>query len=318
MNSFEIGIPTLNRYDLLKPSLEKYKNDFAGVKIHVVDNGDQNIEWDTVYNFKKNIGVAASWNLICDEIFRTKEYAVIVNDDVYLGYDSATIEASIQNALQECKEDQIFIRSSHSWSVFIISKALYKRIGKFDELFWPAYYEDSDYIYRMILAETRQIIDETISPRIYNISGSYDRNPELVNFAMQINKHRYTLKWGGLPLLEKYKTPFGQSNVSDFIRFKNRKHNIFQFQDLGQVVRMTDENKANPFFFMRMFPSDKGGFDAVDPSGGPYLAVDTDIRALFGDEKERIVKRICVYPDFVIFEIFNTFQSDDGKLFTFA
>jgi hypothetical protein len=42
--NFAIGIPTLNRADLLVPSLLKYINDFPGVKIFVLDNGNQDIE----------------------------------------------------------------------------------------------------------------------------------------------------------------------------------------------------------------------------------------------------------------------------------
>jgi hypothetical protein len=42
--SFAIGIPTLNRFDLLHPALMFYKQDFPNTKIYVVDNGNQNIK----------------------------------------------------------------------------------------------------------------------------------------------------------------------------------------------------------------------------------------------------------------------------------
>ena len=42
---FGIGIPTLNRYDLLLPALHFYAlNDFPDTHIHIIDNGDQGIE----------------------------------------------------------------------------------------------------------------------------------------------------------------------------------------------------------------------------------------------------------------------------------
>jgi len=201
---FEIGIPTLNRYDLLKPTLDKYQTDFDGMKIHIVDNGKQGISGELVYAMPINLGVAASWNLLCNKIFENSDYAVILNDDIYLGYGTETIRSSIQ----KCNSNQIFLRSENSWSMFIISKEMYQTIGKFDEIFYPAYYEDSDYIYRMNLAGIRQIIDKSLNPFEYRISSTYEKAPDLVNEAMQTNRERYIKKWGGLPLLETYTMPY--------------------------------------------------------------------------------------------------------------
>jgi GT2 family glycosyltransferase len=92
--------------------------------------------------------------------------------------------------------------------MFIISKEMYQTIGKFDEIFYPAYYEDSDYIYRMNLAGIRQIIDSSLNPVEYRISSTYEKAPDLVNEAMQTNRERYIKKWGGLPLLETYTMPY--------------------------------------------------------------------------------------------------------------
>ena len=44
-NVFAIGIPTLNRADLLNPVLKKYAADFPDTKIYVVDNGNQDIDF---------------------------------------------------------------------------------------------------------------------------------------------------------------------------------------------------------------------------------------------------------------------------------
>jgi hypothetical protein len=35
-----------------------------------------------------------------------------------------------------------------------------------------------------------------------------EKNPELVNEAMQKNRLKYIDKWGGSPLLEQYTTPY--------------------------------------------------------------------------------------------------------------
>ena len=207
MNKFGIGIPTYNRWDLLQPSLNKYIIDFSGYDIHIVDNGNQHIPLSKdyhVHSFTRNLGVASSWNYLCDVIFETNDYAVIVNDDVYLGYNEDVINTAINNDFTG------IIQSCNSWSIFIISKALYNYIGKFDEVFYPAYYEDSDYLYRLKLAGLRQTVDSTLNPSIVRISQTYEKDPDMVNASMKVNRLRYERKWGGMPLLETYNTPYNK------------------------------------------------------------------------------------------------------------
>ena len=48
---FAIGIPTLNRSDLLNSALEIYFKNLPDVKIFIIDNGDQDIKSRT-NNFK--------------------------------------------------------------------------------------------------------------------------------------------------------------------------------------------------------------------------------------------------------------------------
>jgi GT2 family glycosyltransferase len=208
-NNFAIGIPTLNRFDLLIPSILLYLEDFKGVDIHIIDNGQQNIKQKLpnlpniyVYEEETNMGVAASWNKLCQTIFSKYNYAVILNDDVYLGYTTETVEKAIINSPVG------LIQSSASWSVFVISVGFYDEIGDFDETFYPAYYEDSDYLYRMKLFGIRQTIDYSLNPQIARVSMTYEKDPELINNAMAVNRERYIEKWGGLPLMEQYLTPY--------------------------------------------------------------------------------------------------------------
>lgn len=211
--SFAIGIPTLNRgVDLLLPSLIKYTTtDFKDIDIHVVDNGKQNLSFIQVvapnvhvYEQQHNLGVSASWNMLCKEIFKSHSHAVLLNDDVYLGYGTERVLDVIE------KYPYSLIQSHISWSVVIISKYMYDYIGEFDETFYPAYYEDSDYLYRMKLKGIRQDVDETLNPEVIRISMTQERDPELVNESMRVNRERYIEKWGNSPLLETYLTPYNK------------------------------------------------------------------------------------------------------------
>jgi len=209
MTKFSIGIPTINRADLLIPTVWHYVNDFPNVDIHIIDNGKQGLKSAFskfpnvfIHEQEKNLGVAASWNLLCDIIYRTKDYALILNDDVYLGYGSSVINDCIK------EYGLCLVKSTTSFEVFLMNKHYYNTIGAFDESFYPAYYEDSDYIYRIKLFGVHFFIDEILNPKTQVISGTYDKNPELVNNAMARNREIYIKKWGGMPLLERFIKPY--------------------------------------------------------------------------------------------------------------
>lgn len=209
MVKFAIGIPTLNRADLLIPSLIKYVQDFAGVEIHIIDNGDQDLEkyekYDNIFvhTQHKNIGVAASWNMLCDIIYDKHDWALLLNDDVYLGYG-----ADIINQVIDDNNTFGLIQSHLNFSVILLQKEFFEFVGRFDEKFYPAYYEDSDYLYRMKLLGVFQGVDEKLNPKDARVSQTYEKSPEFVNDAMKYSRLRYIEKWGNIPLLETYKTPY--------------------------------------------------------------------------------------------------------------
>jgi len=301
MKTFQIGIPTLNRKDLLEESLVRYQNDFPDVKIHIVDNGNQDILIPraslgkySIYTQPTNLGVSTSWNLLCREIFKENDYALILNDDIYLGYDKSIVDEAIQIAMNNRKH--LFIRSEMSWSMFLISKELFSEIGGFDELFHPAYYEDSDYIYRMNLAGIQQSIIPSLNPRTYRISGTYEKAPELVNMAMQSNKERYIEKWGGLPLLEQYEVPYGEPNPKNTFSHWNRAANIIHFEVLNSMVKVWQKNPTD----FKRFGSDGQNISFVDFPGGPMICVGENL--IDWVKKSMVVTRIVPYGDFIILE----------------
>ena len=213
---FQIGIPTLNRFDLLMPSLLMYSNDFPSTKIYVLDNGNQKImQSDFIKNSpnlsknlvviekEKNIGVGASWNVLCDEIFKESDCSIILNDDIYLGKKTADI-----NTLIEKKSSQ-FITATPDWCAFIISKSIFNKVGRFDECFFPAYYEDNSYAYRMKLKGVSHLKTPYLNPEIYRVSQSLEKDKSLFEYRLK-NKQLYLDMWGGEPEREKYKKPFNK------------------------------------------------------------------------------------------------------------
>lgn len=205
---FGIGIPTLNRYDLLLPALHFYAlNDFPDTRIYIIDNGDQGIENKygsrvEIDNKKSdNLSVAGSWNRLCQSIFSYCDYAVILNDDIYLGRKQYEIEL----LLQQHRHD--FYLSMCEWSVFIIPKRTFIKVGGFDEEFYPAYYEDNDYEYRMKLLGIKPFKIPFLNPIVYKNSQTIEKDPKIMSYS-KINKARYESKWGGQPNQERYKFPY--------------------------------------------------------------------------------------------------------------
>ena len=198
MAKFGIGIPTFNRWDLLESSLEKYILDFPNVDIHILDNGQQNIpDYKLpniiIHRMDKNIGVAGAWNHLIDKILVSSQYALILNDDIYLGKTELEIDRFISN------NPFYFMVTSLDWCAFIITKNTWEKVGKFDEAFYPAYCEDCDYHLRMIKLRIPLSKSSFLIPKIYQASMTMNKNPEMFYKANHKNRQYFKSKWGCFP-----------------------------------------------------------------------------------------------------------------------
>lgn len=215
---FQIGIPTLNRFDLLMPSLLMYSNQFPDTKIYILDNGNQKIMESgfiknspklsknlVVIEKEKNIGVGASWNILCDEIFNESDCSLIVNDDILL----KNTKSDIEELITKKKNKGNLLRATMDWCAFIMPKKVWNEVGKFDECFFPAYYEDNSYAYRMKLMGLVPIKTPALNPYIYRSSQTIEKMPNIFE-ASKKNKQLYIEMWGGEPEREKYKSPFNK------------------------------------------------------------------------------------------------------------
>lgn len=219
-----IGIPTYNRLDLFEPSLRRYYSDFSNQTIFVVDNGNQGMDyldrtkqtakhphnpsWDglVLIQNETNLGVGASWNQLCKEIFKKNEYALIMNDDIYFGKSISVIDHYISKGVD-------FIRATPDWCVFLISKKAYEKVGPFDECFMPAYFEDKSYEYRMRLKGIVARKHPDFNPVLYRSSQTLEKEPSILDQSKK-NKKLYIEMWGGEPGKEKYLKPFNGKSIN--------------------------------------------------------------------------------------------------------
>lgn len=214
--TFAIGIPTINRADLLQPALEKYCRDFPNTAIYVLDNGNQTFDVSklgpNVFWIKTphNIGVSASWNELLRNIYdgipgfsNPCQYAMVLNDDIELGKNENQIHRFIV-------ENLFFMAVGEgTWCAWILSKVVFSKVGAFDTKFFPAYYEDNDYAYRLLLAGFKHTCHPELNPEVYRNSQTIAKDPEL-NANFERNKQYYIQKWGGEPMKETFMTPFNE------------------------------------------------------------------------------------------------------------
>jgi len=210
-----VGIPTINRADLLKECLADLAINMSPIeKLYIVDNGAQKFvipksftSTHRLHRPSKNLGVAGSWNYMMQKAFVEDniDYLLMLNDDIVLG---KTLQ-QILNIIKSNPAVDLFV-CSRQWSVFLLSKKIIDKVGYFDEKFFPAYYEDNDYYYRGKLIGAEIITRVTqLNPKIYRASQTIKKDPELEKGSPK-NHEYYKKKWGGSPREEKFKTPFNK------------------------------------------------------------------------------------------------------------
>jgi GT2 family glycosyltransferase len=201
-----LGIPTINRADLLQQALEVYKDNWYGRHVYIVDNGVQDIKITAsnqkVLKMPKNLGVSGSWNLLCTTLFaKGYTHVALLNDDIIWKKTADDIEDFIDANPSD------FYLGLGTWCLIIIPLTTWEKVGKFDEQFFPAYFEDNDYCYRMRLEGLKRINSPFFNPEIYRNSQTIAKDPSL-NKNFTLNRTLYINKWGGSPSNETYKTPF--------------------------------------------------------------------------------------------------------------
>jgi hypothetical protein len=157
----------------------------------------------TILYYPENIGVAKSWNTGlkagCDWTF-----FVSVNVAFPNGFSEVLAELN--------KANDYYLLTDVAWHCNAISKKCVEKIGLFDENFYPAYYEDTDYYYRMRMANfdigEKQVVN-SIPAETMRQANSLDGGLKL-NFV-QLAEY-YKEKWGGFPGHETFTTPWGDPN----------------------------------------------------------------------------------------------------------
>ena len=165
-------VPTLTRHDLLERMLGTV--DGAVQHLVVIDNSGRGIDlpdgpWEesTLLIMPSNLGVAASWNLALKMAHR-EPWVMIASDDMWWP------EGAMDRFAEESSEDRVVVSSTWPhWCAFTIGMGVVHQIGDFDEGYYPAYFEDTEYKRRMDRAD----IGWVKGPEVYHQNSSTLNTP---------------------------------------------------------------------------------------------------------------------------------------------
>jgi GT2 family glycosyltransferase len=141
-------VPVLNRYDLLERMLDSV--DVPVDHLLIIDNGLGTDTLELSDKFAKvthlrmpaNLGVAGSWNLGIKSFPYAHRWFIVSNDVVF--------RPGALEKLSQARRDEITLTAdAPNWQAFALGDEAVTDLGLFDECgFYPAYFEDNDYMRR--------------------------------------------------------------------------------------------------------------------------------------------------------------------------
>jgi GT2 family glycosyltransferase len=141
-------VPVLNRYDLLQRMLDSV--DVSVDHLLIIDNGlgidtleiSDKFAKVTHLRMPANLGVAGSWNLGIKSFPYAHRWFIVSNDVVF--------QPGALEKMSQARRDEITLTAdAPHWQAFALGDEAVTDLGLFDECgFYPAYFEDNDYMRR--------------------------------------------------------------------------------------------------------------------------------------------------------------------------
>jgi GT2 family glycosyltransferase len=129
-----------------------------------------------VLNMPANMGVAGSWNLGIKCFPHAPYWLISSNDNHWM-------PGGLKEMSELSAPDKL-VMSNQAWNGFSLGSDIVKKIGLFDENFYPAYSEDSDYMLRIqyagldknIVWSTSAIYQVQASMTVHSDRKFYEKN----------------------------------------------------------------------------------------------------------------------------------------------
>ena len=180
-------VPVLNRYDLLQRMLDSV--DVPVDHLLIIDNGLGTDTLEISNKFAKvthlrmpaNLGVAGSWNLGIKSFPYAHRWFIVSNDVVF--------KPGALEKLTQARRDEITLTAdAPNWQAFALGDEAVTDLGLFDECgFYPAYFEDNDYMRRAAFAgvNIRKLDLDLTHDNSSTIKAGYQSKNDKTFFANQ-------------------------------------------------------------------------------------------------------------------------------------
>jgi hypothetical protein len=162
-----------------------------------------------------NLGVPKSWNqgVHFARAFKV-EYVIIVSQSIR--FDTPNGGQDFLEAIDE-HGGPLVLCGQYGWKLVAVRLDVFDRVGMFDEIFTPAYYEESDFLYRMHLAglpspwyndrKQAQFVSAEFAVSSAGDALAFKSGLVQLDYGAQVRK--YVDKWGGQPREERWVRPYG-------------------------------------------------------------------------------------------------------------
>lgn len=163
-------------------------------------------------NTVDNIGVAASWNKGIDKMREQgSDWLIIISAAIRFGDEGGmdfirALEGDVENVAVEAG-------MGLGWHLIAFRKDIIERAGRFDENFYPAYFEDVDYGWRIAKA-THKVPPYWTKVTVDAGIAGWGHGVELGGAERRDNSDYMIKKWGGLTGGDLYENPFNDPNNS--------------------------------------------------------------------------------------------------------
>lgn len=211
-------------------------------KMLLIDNSADNFAKDypieSIYP-QENIGVARSWNAGAIRVLNGIDYLILVSATMVFKKGMLDFISYLELNL-----NPYGLETQHGWHCIAIGRKTLETIGLFDENFYPAYYEDSDYIRRMELAGIHNPMSATARLPKVEIAAGYQGNAHAVkngvNVNMQACRDYFVDKWGKDPRYE------AQAQRDELFKYPfNNPENSLSYWPKVSVTDLTERYKLN-------------------------------------------------------------------------
>jgi hypothetical protein len=161
-----------------------------------------------VDNSTDNAGIATSWNLGILKAERVgAEWLVLLSECMNFGrYGGLDFERRLTPPWTDC---------GYNWHLIAYHIDTLHAVGRFDETYWPGYFEDQDYERRLELSgfPSPRGLDRSRPPiegiDVTERGSGHSIASRLVRIDLGVQAARYATKHGGPKGSETYSTPYG-------------------------------------------------------------------------------------------------------------